>query len=199
VHSYVGLNPHQIVHRSSFNSRYFSTILERFLRYMDTNFCIFGCYSCHTAQFVIIATSCIRRYRHTLYRMYSIGEMKDKCKMFSLFWRNCHWFLYRIGMIGPPLWSSGQSSWLQNGDVLWFLWGTNWIYICYVEERRPPLRSSGQSSWLHNWDMCFLWSTNWIYMCYVEEDRLCGLVVRVLNYRSRGPGSIPGTTRFSEK
>jgi hypothetical protein len=26
-------------------------------------------------------------------------------------------------------------------------------------------------------------------------DRLCGLVVRVLGCRSRGPGSIPGTTR----
>jgi hypothetical protein len=26
-------------------------------------------------------------------------------------------------------------------------------------------------------------------------DRLCGLVVTVLGYRSRGPGSIPGTTR----
>jgi hypothetical protein len=50
---------------------------------------------------------------------------------------------------GPPLWSSGQSSWLHNGDVLCFLWGTNWIiYICYVEESRPPLWSSGQSSWL---------------------------------------------------
>jgi hypothetical protein len=34
---------------------------------------------------------------------------------------------------------------------------------------------------------------------YVEGlqglDRLCGLVVRVLGYRSRGPGSIPGTTK----
>jgi hypothetical protein len=30
-------------------------------------------------------------------------------------------------------------------------------------------------------------------------DRLCGLVVRVPGYRSRGPGSIPGATRFSEK
>jgi hypothetical protein len=30
-------------------------------------------------------------------------------------------------------------------------------------------------------------------------DRLCGLVVRVLGYRSGGPGSIPGSTRFSEK
>jgi hypothetical protein len=28
-----------------------------------------------------------------------------------------------------------------------------------------------------------------------EQDRLCGLVVRVLGYRSGGPGSIPGTTR----
>jgi hypothetical protein len=26
-------------------------------------------------------------------------------------------------------------------------------------------------------------------------DRLCGLVIRVLGYRSGGPGSIPGTTR----
>jgi hypothetical protein len=26
-------------------------------------------------------------------------------------------------------------------------------------------------------------------------DRLCGLVVRVLGYRSGGPGSIPGTSK----
>jgi hypothetical protein len=26
-------------------------------------------------------------------------------------------------------------------------------------------------------------------------DRLCSLVVRVLRYKSGGPGSIPGTTR----
>jgi hypothetical protein len=30
-------------------------------------------------------------------------------------------------------------------------------------------------------------------------DRLCGLLARVLGYRSGGPGSIPGTTRFSAK
>jgi hypothetical protein len=29
--------------------------------------------------------------------------------------------------------------------------------------------------------------------------RLCGLVVSFPAYRSRGPGSIPGATRFSEK
>jgi hypothetical protein len=72
----------------------------------------------------------------------------------------------------PLLWSSGQSFWLHNGDVLCFLWGTNWIYICYVEESRPPLCSNGQSSWLHNGDvLCLLWGTNWIYICYVEESR----------------------------
>jgi hypothetical protein len=72
----------------------------------------------------------------------------------------------------PPLWSSGQCSWLQNRDVLCFVWVTNWIYICYVEESIPPLWSSGHSSWLQNADvLCFLWGTNWIYVCYIEESR----------------------------
>jgi hypothetical protein len=34
---------------------------------------------------------------------------------------------------------------------------------------------------------------------YRRRDHLCGLVVRVPGYISRGPGSIPGATRFSEK
>jgi hypothetical protein len=33
----------------------------------------------------------------------------------------------------------------------------------------------------------------------VDEDCLCGLVVRIPGYRSRGLGSIPGATTFSEK
>jgi hypothetical protein len=32
-----------------------------------------------------------------------------------------------------------------------------------------------------------------------RNDLLCGLVARVPGYRSRGPGSIPGDTRFSKK
>jgi hypothetical protein len=32
----------------------------------------------------------------------------------------------------------------------------------------------------------------WVHV--TRSDRLCGLVVRVLGYRSGGPGSIPGTT-----
>jgi hypothetical protein len=70
---------------------------------------------------------------------------RTSCKVH---WR-CRWnFRNRMTLGRPPLWSSGQSSWLQNGDILCFLWGTNWIYICYVEESRPPLWPSGQSSWL---------------------------------------------------
>jgi hypothetical protein len=38
-----------------------------------------------------------------------------------------------------------------------------------------------------------------IHFLYDVKDRLCSLVVRVLGYRSGGPGSIPGTTRFSGK
>jgi hypothetical protein len=33
----------------------------------------------------------------------------------------------------------------------------------------------------------------------VKFDRLCGLVVRVPDYTSRGPGLILGATKFSEK
>jgi hypothetical protein len=72
----------------------------------------------------------------------------------------------------PPLRFSGQGSWLENGDVLCFLWGTKWIYICYVDESRPPLWSSGQSSWLQNGDVLwFLWGTIWIYICYEDKSR----------------------------
>jgi hypothetical protein len=38
----------------------------------------------------------------------------------------------------------------------------------------------------------------WLYilsLVIVYNDRLCGLVIRVLGYRSGSPGSIPGTTR----
>jgi hypothetical protein len=34
-----------------------------------------------------------------------------------------------------------------------------------------------------------------LFLVMMLCDRLCGLVVRVLGYRSGGPGSIPGITR----
>jgi hypothetical protein len=111
---------------------------------------------------------------------------------------NCIYICY-VEESRPPFWSSGQSSWLLNGDVLWFLWGTNRIYICYVEESRPPLWSSGQSSWLLNGDVFPVRSELNLYVMQKKIDRFCGLVVRVPGYRSRGPCSIPGATRFSEK
>jgi hypothetical protein len=58
------------------------------------------------------------------------------------------WYLSSgyASIVQPPLWSSGQSYCLQNGDVLCFLWGTNWIYICYVEER-----GSKMEAWYPDW------------------------------------------------
>jgi hypothetical protein len=86
-------------------------------------------------------------------------------RMYALLLHEISEFAFLLASLRPPLRSSGQSSWPHNGDVLCFLWVTNWIYICYVEESRPPLWSSGQSSWPHNWDvLCFLWGTNWIFM-----------------------------------
>jgi hypothetical protein len=41
-------------------------------------------------------------------------------------------------------------------------------------------------------------SFDFIYV-YIIYDRLCGLVVRVLGYRSGGSGSIPGTTRKKKR
>jgi hypothetical protein len=35
-------------------------------------------------------------------------------------------------------------------------------------------------------------------MNLIYIDRLCGLVAKVPGYTFRGPGSIPGATRFSE-
>jgi hypothetical protein len=40
--------------------------------------------------------------------------------------------------------------------------------------------------------------TPYIRICELIGDRLCGLMVRVLGYRSGGPGSIPGTTGKKE-
>jgi hypothetical protein len=37
------------------------------------------------------------------------------------------------------------------------------------------------------------------YCSSVHKPTLCGLVVRVPGYRSRGPRSIPVATKFSEK
>jgi hypothetical protein len=47
------------------------------------------------------------------------------------------------------------------------------------------------------YSVSILWTLSSNYFIFVSRwaDRLYGLVVRVLGYRSGGPGSIPGTTR----
>jgi hypothetical protein len=43
------------------------------------------------------------------------------------------------------------------------------------------------------------WGSKYICFLYGDQKALCGLMARVSGYRSRGPGSILDTTRFSEK
>jgi hypothetical protein len=52
---------------------------------------------------------------------------------------------------------------------------------------------------MRNWNVHSINSANKYTSCEKFVDRLCGLVVRDPGYRSRGLGSIPGATRFSEK
>jgi hypothetical protein len=47
------------------------------------------------------------------------------------------------------------------------------------------------------WKLSGLLSTHLIFLNGYFSDRLYGLVVRVLGYRSGGPGSVSGTTKKS--
>jgi hypothetical protein len=93
----------------------------------------------------------------------------------------------------------------------WF-WGTSWLFrSCWNSPlRENKFNSCGTDS--KHWAVITSTSFSggpqfksrhsnrllrlivfWVFS--VLADRLCGLVVRVLGYRSGGPGSIPGTTR----
>jgi hypothetical protein len=53
--------------------------------------------------------------------------------------------------------------------------------------------------WRLVWEQLVLLCASHSFMClWSWYDHLCGLVVRVLGYRSGGPGSIPGTTKKKE-
>jgi hypothetical protein len=49
------------------------------------------------------------------------------------------------------------------------------------------------------WGFCSLLTSSQSDLNIVHRDFLCGLVVIVPGYISRGPVSIPGATRFAEK
>jgi hypothetical protein len=64
-------------------------------------------------------------------------------------------------------------------------------YCLYSGTLSNPEHSS---SHLHT-----VWPSDWFQYYPVIYDRLCGLVVRDPGYRSRGPDSIHGAIKFSEK
>jgi hypothetical protein len=64
----------------------------------------------------------------------------------------------------------------------------NTATVLLISKLTNPLNISKYTEKLQN-----LWNVSFNF------GRLCGLVVRVLGYRSGGPGSIPGNTRFSGK
>jgi hypothetical protein len=77
-------------------------------------------------------------------------------------------FICYIDESGQPLWYSGQSPWLENGDVFCFLWGTNWIYLCYIEESRPPCKNFifvlHTHCWrVKYWKSTFSWGRKFVY------------------------------------
>jgi hypothetical protein len=59
------------------------------------------------------------------------------------------------------------------------------LLTCWYQGTRRPNRGNMNPN-------C---SLSGLYMLFLVKGRLCGLVVRVLGYRSGGSGSIPGTSR----
>jgi hypothetical protein len=111
--------------------------------------------------------------------------------------------------------------WMQILGLLFVIWPTYIIISSKVVQVkvhsegqnsstfllwRSLLWSKGQSSWLQIRRSGFVFRRYQIFCEVVvlelgplSLDRLCGLVVSVPGYRSRGLGSIPGVNRFSEK
>jgi hypothetical protein len=85
-----------------------------------------------------------------------------------------------------------------------------WVaFLLFIQEKKKDTGSSSDREWRSKKCVCVfffsgdkLTNKTWsevrsVFFSYSEKDsdHLCGLVVRVLGYRSGGPGSIPGTTR----
>jgi hypothetical protein len=95
------------------------------------------------------------------------------------------------------MWSNGQSPWLQiqtsgfNSRSYLIIWE-----VVGLERGQLSLKFFRLFLlyYLNDWISLIK-----ICMYIMPPDSLCGLVVRVPGYRSRGPGSIPGATKLSEK
>jgi hypothetical protein len=62
-------------------------------------------------------------------------------------------------------------------------------------EKKLDFRQTGESAIFFGLDILESRRFGPEFLGYNKRDRFCGLVVRVPGYRSRGAGSIPGTTR----
>jgi hypothetical protein len=78
----------------------------------------------------------------------------------------------------------------KHGPLLTVLWPS---HTSTIQER--PIRITAQSYFLATTKENPNRELFQITLAFSILDRLCGLVVRVLGYRSGGPGSISSTTR----
>jgi hypothetical protein len=69
---------------------------------------------------------------------------------------------------------------------------SNLVLFLYLHLFHCLLLKFAKCQWLHAWFRLIPWFSESLQSV---SDRLCGLVVRVLGFRSGGPGSIPSTTR----
>jgi hypothetical protein len=78
-----------------------------------------------------------------------------------------------------------------------FVWNKEELPDQWKESIIVPIHKKGDKPDCNNYHEISLLSTAYRILSNIvlSRDRLCGLVVRVLGYRSGGPGSIPGTTR----
>jgi hypothetical protein len=106
----------------------------------------------------------------------------------NIFFRNISWLSTDYTALHPAGWKSSLK------EVSWSHL-TARLCICVICSPFIVLFSMWFACyWMklgNSFCCCF---QNELASSYVVEDLLCGLLVR-----SRGPGSIPGTTRFSEK
>jgi hypothetical protein len=83
----------------------------------------------------------------------------------------------------------------------------DWINLAQKRDQLWPYYRSGNvlsnviegKYFIEQLSDCRLYRNGCLHFAYFLEPVLCDLVVRVPGYRFRGPGSIPGATRFSEK
>jgi hypothetical protein len=118
-----------------------------------------------------------------------------RTEMYCILWGTNWIYISYVEESRPPLWSSGQGSWLQNGDVL-FPVRNELIYICGLVVKGPGYRSEMYCV------PCEV-RTEFIYVMQKKADRLCGLVATDPEVRVRFPelpdflrssGSVTGST-----